>query len=519
MNPKLTLFSLLTVLLVPAFGADAWPQAAGPNGSWMVTAPDVPLHWSVALNQNIVWRTTLPEEGQSGITLWGDRLFLTTMKPLPADAKKKECHEVVGYCLDAATGKILWTVDLPGSVDSTYAYGFSDSTTPSPVTDGQHVWFFNSSGSVGCWDFTGHQIWLREWRPTEKRPFNKQFEPFLSGDALVNMEPRDVGDPKREADPWNYLRGLDKLTGKTLWVADDGLTHYNTPMFGALPDGTPCVLEGRGGHHDVPEAPIGLSLVSLAPGHAGQSIWHFETTGKALYTMQWDHRYAYWFTEEGGEHQVLDVLTGKLLRTQSLTDKVDWRRYDAVKGDYVLQSDINLKLQNPPLGVYPAWFTNIVVDGWHYFLCFTDAATKVGPPHCVGRVNIETGKVEYLELPVSVARQAGAPDRLIWGTAQNSSTVDSRGVDVAGDVRSKRDGWYWCFLGHPTAVNGNIFFTTMQGVTYVIDGHAKVLDRAALLAVNDLGPPSETWSLNSITYANGRLYHRSMKEIVCIGTK
>jgi len=38
-------------------------------------------------------------------------------------------------------------------------------------------------------------------------------------------------------------------------------------------------------------------------------------------------------------------------------------------------------------------------------------------------------------------------------------------------------------------VNGNIFFTTMQGVTYVIDGHAKVLDRAALLAVNDLGPP------------------------------
>ena len=41
-----------------------------------------PSQWSVTRNQNIVWRTTLPEEGQSGIAVWGNRLFLTTMKPL-----------------------------------------------------------------------------------------------------------------------------------------------------------------------------------------------------------------------------------------------------------------------------------------------------------------------------------------------------------------------------------------------------------------------------------------------------
>jgi hypothetical protein len=57
----------------------------------------------------------------------------------------------------------------------------------------------------------------------------------------------------------------------------------------------------------------------------------------------------------------------------------------------------------------------------------------------------------------------------------------------------------------------------MLGVTYVIDGRAEVLDEKALLAVNDLGAPGQTWSLNSISYAEGRLYHRSIKEIVCVG--
>ena len=372
MKYRLALAAFLAFGIGRVRAGENWPQAAGPNGSWTAAGPNVPLRWSVSNDQNIVWRTPLPEVGQGGIAVWGDRVFLTTMKPLAADAKKKAGRDVVGYCLDGVTGKILWSVDLPGAVDCNYAYGFSDPTTPSPITDGLHVWFYNSAGAVGCWDFSGRQVWLRQWHPTEHRPFNKQFEPILEGDTVLNMEPRDEGDPKREAqDPWNYLRGLDKLTGKTLWVADDALTHYNTPMRGTLPDGTPAVLQGRGAYHGSPEAPTGLSMTSLAGGHAGQTLWRFEGSGRALYTMQWDRQYAYWLTEDGGEHQVLDVQTGKLLRTQSLSEKVDWRRFDPVKGGYVLQADVNLKQLAAPLNVFPAWFTNIVV---------TDTITSCASP-------------------------------------------------------------------------------------------------------------------------------------------
>ena len=515
-------FALVAAALLTATAAIAkppagtWPQASGPEGNWAASGK-APIRWSVARNEHIIWRTTLPEAGQGGITVWGNRLFLTTMKPLPNAEAKKEGADAVGYCLDATTGKILWTVELPGGEPATYAYGFSDSTTPAPVTDGRLVFFFNASGSVSCCDFDGKLLWQRLWRPTTGRPFNKQFKPFLVGDTLVNTEPRDDSDPKREKDPWNYLRGLDKNTGKTLWISDDALTHYNTPVLGRRKDGSFAVLQGRGGYHDVPETPIGLTLTSLAHGAEGKNLWRFETTGKALYTMHWDARYAYWIDLDNARHLVLDSETGKLLRTQSLTQNVDYRRYDAHAGEYILESGIDLSKRTPPFQVFPAWFTNIPVGGWHYFLCFTDAVAKWGPPYCIGRVGIETGKVEYLELPVQVERQPRQPDRLIWGIPQTTSTINSRGIDAAGDPRSRRDGWTWNFLPAPVALDGKIYFTTMLGVTYVIDGRAKTLDASALLSVNDLGPAGQVWSLNSVSFANNRLYHRTMKEVVCIG--
>ena len=169
--------------------------------------------------------------------------------------------------------------------------------------------------------------------------------------------------------------------------------------------------------------------------------------------------------------------------------------------------------------MFPGQFANIAAEGYHYFLCYTDAPQKLGPPYCIGRVNLATDKVEYLELPVQVIREADKPDVFVWGKPMPSSTINSRGIDATGDPRSKRDGWYWCYLGSPTVFDGKLYITTMLGITYVIDARAKVLDERALLAVNDLGQTGQTWSLNSISYANGRLYHRSMKEVVCIGRK
>ena len=110
----------ITLLIAPLHGVSAaptprpnvlfnWPQTAGPNGNWTVTTKQsVPLKWSVEKNENIRWRVTLPEVGQSGIAVSEDRLFLTTLEPLAADAPKKTGSDIVLHFFNAATGAPIW---------------------------------------------------------------------------------------------------------------------------------------------------------------------------------------------------------------------------------------------------------------------------------------------------------------------------------------------------------------------------------------------------------------------------
>ena len=227
------LIPILTLVCLLTFGdssaaqdiqpTDQWPQAAGPNHNWTVqTEKTVPTQWSVTQNKNIRWKKTLPETGQSGIAVWGQRLFLTTMKPLTADqaAKSKKGTDIVLYCIDADNGDTLWQRELAGDPKalSIYAYGFSSSSSPTPITDGKHVWFCNASGQMGCWTIDGKEVWTRRWTPTLGRPFNKQFEPIKIGDTILNMEPRATGDPERRQDAWNYIKGFSAIDGSELWI-------------------------------------------------------------------------------------------------------------------------------------------------------------------------------------------------------------------------------------------------------------------------------------------------------------
>lgn len=513
------------LLFSMTLAAGNWPQAGGPDGTWQVTGAEPPVQWSVARNENIAWRVPLPNAGQSGIAVWGDRLFLTTFAP----GEKGFSGKIIGLAVDARTGKALWSVPLEGVEKSPMMYAYSDSTTPTPVTDGKHVWFFNASGEMGCWDFQGREVWRRKFTPWGKPfPFNKQFEPMIVGDLIYNVEPQ-------EKEGWNYLRAFDKRTGKVVWTNGDGTTAYNTPRLGRTKDGAVAILHGRGGWHDVPEAPVGLSLTEAK---SGKNLWRFVAdegtenapTWQALYVMHWDAKFAYWFRMNPEEsHLVIDAGTGKLVRTQSLIRGVDYRQWDAAAGQYRLHENVNLReisdsLPMPAgevIRVQPAWHANIVVNGYHYFLVSTGHRRnrkppkgRAGPAYSVGRVHVGTGKVEYLELPVAVD-DAG---KRIYGKALRTEAVNAQGVDVATEDRSRMDGWETpAFWGSPVAINNKVFFTTSLGTTYVLDATAAKLDAASIVAVNDLGPFQKTWSQNSVSFDGKRLYHRTAKELISIG--
>ncbi len=497
--------------------AQNWPQPSGPHGNWQVkTDQEPPVSFSVSEKNNILWTSTLPEGGQSGIIVWEDHIFLSIMKP----AQSEEIDDLMGsdivaLCLDASDGSILWQSEIKGSVKSPYMYGFSDSTTPGPVTDGEKVWFFNASGNITCFDFDGNKLWERDWHPIEELngiefPFNKQFEPFLTGDILVNMEPYLEKDGEREYG-WNYLFGLDKNTGEVRWVSEDGLTHYNTPFYSSDMLGKPTVLIGRGGHHQVPEAPKGYSMIDLKEG---KRIWRYKTeVGQALYHSTFNEKYAVWYTESENELHVLDPQNGELIKKISLVDDVELRLYDTLNNEYAYQSEANYQDQSG-LNVFPGWYTNMIIDDQLFFMCFKKGRYRnnIGPEYSFARVNLNTGRVEYLEVPVYSDSQ-----QTIWHQNLETKTVNSRGLDVSQDKRSRRDGWHWCFNGNPIAINNKIYYTTMLGVCYVIDSETADFDKEALISVNDLGPLGKTWSLNTPSFADGRLYHRTLRELICIG--
>lgn len=499
-----------------------WPQPAGPNGNWILeTAAPVPTEFSVSAARNIVWTTDLPEGGQSGICVWGERIFLTCMKPITKTPGKADLKgaDIIALCIDSGNGKILWQKELKGSAKSPYMYGFSDSTSPGPVTDGEHVWFCNASGNLSCFDFDGKLIWERNWKPVEKLgninyPFNKQFEPYLDGDILINLETYWKKDEKRVYG-WNYLYGLDKKTGKELWISEDGLTHYNTPVMSKTAAGKKAILIGRGGHHKVPEVPIGYSLIDSSNG---SRIWKYDADkGQSLYNSTWNEKYAVWYTEKENEIQLIDSVTGKLLKTLSITKNADVRSWNESKGQYELKESYDFANTEFPI-VFPAWYTNIVINDKLFFMCFKKGRFRknIGPDYSFCRIDLKSGKSEFLEVPVHFDIKDGKKT-YIWNQELSTVTVNNHGQDVSQDKRSRRDGWHWNFNGNPICVNGKIYFTSMLGVVYCIDATSEKFDESAFISINDLGPKGQTWSVNTPSFANGKLYHRTLKKLICIG--
>lgn len=525
---RLSLCLLIAGVCGPFALAQNWPQAAGPRGDWSTrTAAKVPASFNVASGENVLWTKSLDESGQSGIAVWEDRIFLTIMTPFaPGASEDKKTSSIRALCLDANNGDTLWSYDLSSEGRAAYMGGFSDLTSPSPITDGEHVWFTNAGGRLVCLDWQGALVWEHTWRlenailkPEKAFPFNKQFEPFLVGDTLIHAQPYDSEDGIREPG-WHYLYGLDKKTGEQKWISEDGLTQYNTPGYSIDALGKPTALIGRGGYHDVPELPMGYSMIDLTNG---KRIWQTVLDGPgdtALSNAAFTKDYAVWISEEHNRLTVLNAQSGEIMKTIDLQSKVDLRVYDPILGHHVLRQNFDLT-RLPKSKIFPAWYTNTIIGDHLYFMCFNDDVKAplmkrwrdLLPVHSFARVNLVTSKVEILEVPVHYNDRG----EYLWQEELKTTGLNSKGMDAISDVRSKRDGWWWCFNGNPIRVNDTLFFTTMIGNCYSFKTNTAHFDENAFIALNPLGPRGETWSLNTPTFAHGRLYHRTAKELICVG--
>ncbi|MDG2166493.1 MAG: PQQ-binding-like beta-propeller repeat protein [Opitutales bacterium] len=520
--PTLIVSFLLTSLLQAASPIDnaqeQWPMASGPDGTWTTTSDQaVPTEWSVSTDQNILWKTELPEGGQSGTAVWKDRLFLTINRPLPevTPLENAEGSDIIGYCLDSNTGEVLWTREIPSPKTMPYSGLFSDNTSCTPITDGKHVWFINHGGLMVCYDMKGNEIWNRSFE-SRSRHNAKQAEPILVDDQLLFVMMREPNDPLRrpmlakprqrntppEHWPKMHIRSFDALTGEPLWTEPSGTSVHNTPRFGYI-DGEAHIFHARGGGHEPPEMPYGYSMSLVG----GEALWNYEANDAAAYTVShFNEKHAYGW--DAGNLLQFDSKTGDITNSFPSFEKADIRLWDTDRNRYNLHRDSPFTIVAENFRTYPTNQTPILVGKYYLFLSHSG--------HCIGRIDTETGKTEFLQVPIQVVRKPGSAEQSLWDSHIPSQGRNSRGMRTANDKRSERDGWGHVTAGSPIAVNEYVFFSTMIGMTYVVDSQAPVFDKNALVSINDLGPASDTWSLSTVSYANGRIFHRGLKHVVCV---
>lgn len=502
-----------------------WPMASGPYGTWSTTTQDkIPIHWSVSNNTNILWKTVLPEAGQSGIAVWKDKLFLTINKPLPEGTlqENEKGTDIVGYCLNAKNGDIEWTVLIPSPKIMPYSGLFSDNSSPTPITDGKHVWFINAGGMMACYDMKGNKVW---GRPFESRTRHnaKECEPILVENQILYVMMRDSDDPFRKEMkanfgdrksspdlwPWTFIRAFDASTGKPLWTETSGTSVHNTPRLGYI-DQKPVVFHARGGGHQPPEIPYGFSMSSIFGANAGKCLWNYEGNDIVAYTVShFDENFAYGF--DSGSLIKLDAHTGKLINKFPVFEKADIHLWDTIENKYKTHFDAPFSIVTSKYKKEPTNQTPILIGKYFLFMAHEG--------HCIGRVDTETGKTAYLQVPIQVVRRPNSLDQVFWDHHISSDSKNSRDIITSNDKRSLGDGWGHVTLGSPIAVNQYVFFSTMIGMTYVVNSQQKIFDESALVSINDLGAAGETWSLSTPSYSKGSIFHRGLKEVVCIQSK
>jgi len=253
--------SLALILTTAALHADNWANWRGPlhNGS----SPEKGLPEKFSKTEGVKWATALPGSSAATPVIWGDLVFATA-----ADAKT---NKQSALCLDRQSGQVRWQSEVS---EFTTDGQYSNTCSPSPVTDGKLVVFFFGTGDLVGFEVGGKRLWERNLGPFA---FQWTFaaSPLLhKGRLIMQVLQRDVavrGRGKQPTGNESYLLAIDPVTGKDLWrsvrpseAVAESREAYSTPL--------PFVHAGR------PElVVVGGDCITGHDDTTGRELWRWGT--------------------------------------------------------------------------------------------------------------------------------------------------------------------------------------------------------------------------------------------------
>ena len=255
----LSVTALMLASGIPA--QENWPQWRGPDQNGVGKAENLPASWD--LETNIVWKAKLPSWSGGTPVIWGDRIFLTSPSPaMTEDEQESGGQELFVLCLSRVDGKEVWRHKLD---KGNWLYRKHNNTSPSPVTDGAHVWVVTGTGQVTALDVAGKVIWTRNLQKAYGEfglNFGYASSPLLYGGKLIVQVLHGM-----YTDDASYVVAFDALTGKPLWRQE-----RPTDAVRESPDSytTPALLKHNG------QVQIVITGGDYVTGHdpeTGKELW------------------------------------------------------------------------------------------------------------------------------------------------------------------------------------------------------------------------------------------------------
>jgi outer membrane protein assembly factor BamB len=207
--------------------ADNWPAWRGPMLNGICQEDQLPIHWSDS--KNIAWKAPLPGTAGSTPVIWGEQIFLTS-----ASSQDNSQGDLLLLAF-STSGQPLWR-DVLDSGNRALRGDEGNLASPSPSTDGKHVWALAGTGKLACYDTGGKREWMVDLGLRYGKlqiNFGLASTPILHKGRLYLQLIHGDGDPAtREA----RVVCLDAATGDQVWVqprasdaADECEQAYATP--------------------------------------------------------------------------------------------------------------------------------------------------------------------------------------------------------------------------------------------------------------------------------------------------
>jgi outer membrane protein assembly factor BamB len=256
------------VLLLSSVGLFAnWPAWRGPEGTGVARESTLPLRWST--NENIHWRTPLPERGNSTPIVWNDAVFIT-------QAIEKENRRTL-ICFDRKTGKQRWQKGVTYS-EKEPTHETNPYCSASAVTDGERIVASYGSAGLYCYDLKGNELWHRDFGK-QHHIWGNAASPIIHEELCV----LNVGPGER-----SFLVALDKRTGNTVWQVDEPGGHSGRAKPGDDSRdiwigswSTPIVIEENGREQLIMSFP---KRVAAFDPKSGKEIWTCAGLNPLVYT-------------------------------------------------------------------------------------------------------------------------------------------------------------------------------------------------------------------------------------------